>query len=86
MAFAVQYVSTAFFACWSWLREVFDSLGAVPYYVAALSIFMFIQAVLLPLRGGRMFSLGSDIAGAIKRSEGSKSRSGSSDNGKGSQS
>lgn len=76
MNFAVQYAAIAFSAAWDFLRRIFDSVGAVPYYLAALVVFLAVQAVLLPLRGGRMFSFGSDIAGAIRRSEHSSSKDG----------
>lgn len=76
MYFAVQYVALAFSAAWDFLRSIFDSVGAVPYYLTALVVFLFVQAVLLPLRGGRMFSFGSDIAGAIRRSERSSAKDG----------
>lgn len=69
MSFAVQYVASAFSAAWGFLRNIFDSVGAAPYYLAALVVFLAVQTVFLPLRGGRMFSFGSDIAGAIRRSE-----------------
>lgn len=76
MSFAVQYVAMAFSAAWGFLRDIFDSVGAVPYYLAALVVFLFVQAVLIPLRGGRMFSFGSDIAGVIRRSEHSSAKDG----------
>ena len=76
MSFAVTYVAMAFSSAWNFLRAIFDSLGAVPYYLAALAVFLAIHTILLPLRGGRMFSFGSDIAGAIRRSEHSSSKDG----------
>lgn len=76
MMFAVQYISNAFTYAWNIFRNIFDSLGAVSYYLAALVVFLFVQVVLLPLRGGRMFSFGSDIAGVIRRSENSRVKDG----------
>ena len=76
MSFAVQYVALAFSAAWDFLRHIFDSLGAVPYYLAALVVFLAVHTILLPLRGGRMFSLGSDIAGVMRRSGHSSSKDG----------
>lgn len=67
MAWAVNFVGLIFSQCWAWMRSVFDAVGAVPYYLAALCLFLGIHAVLIPLRGGRMFALGSDLAGASRR-------------------
>lgn len=76
MSFAVQYVALAFSSAWDFLRDIFDSLGAVPYYLAALAVFLAVHTILLPLRGGRMFSIGSDVAGVIRRSGHSSSKDG----------
>lgn len=76
MGFAVTYVSAAFTAAWSFLRDIFDACGALPFYLAALVIYLFVQSVLLPLRGGRMFSFGSDIAGVFRRTGNSNSKDG----------
>lgn len=63
----VGSVGSLFSYCWLWMRSIFDATGAVPYYLAALCLFLGIHAVLIPLRGGRMFALGSDLAGASRR-------------------
>lgn len=77
MQLVIMFVSNAFSACWDWLRQIFDATGAIPYYLAGLVFFFFVQMVLLPLRGGRMFSLGSDIAGIMRHSESSHPKGGS---------
>lgn len=74
--FAVQYVSTAFSAAFEVLDRIFDATGAIPYYLAAFAVYLFVQMVLIPLRGGRMFSFGSDIAGIVRKSNSSHSKDG----------
>lgn len=74
--FAVQYVSTAFSKAFEFLNTIFSATGAIPYYLAAFAVYLFVQMVLIPLRGGRMFSFGSDIAGIVRKSNSSHSKDG----------
>lgn len=67
MSEIVGSVGSLFSYCWLWMRSIFDATGAVPYYLAALVLFLATNAILIPLRGGRMFSLGSDVAGVARK-------------------
>lgn len=74
--FAVQYVSIAFSAAFEVLDRIFDATGALPYYLGAFAVYLFVQMVLIPLRGGRMFSFGSDIAGVVRKANASHAKDG----------